>query len=141
MTGRNLCHALSFHNVEECDAAIHLKLVCYVFNNMKVGHGLWKPSQTHVILTTESMIQLQDCLLREEEFTFSFPGRATQDSLENGFSNIRRGCPKPTAPQFKSRLRQMCVAGGDQTIPTSSYTYTETPSLRTLLLTKLIYNE
>jgi len=142
MTGRKLCHALSFHNREEYHAAIqHLKLVCHVFRNMKVGCGQWKPSQTHVILATESMIQLQDRLLNEEEFTFFFPGRANQDSLENGFSNIRRGCSKPTALQFKSRLRQICVIDGDQAIPTSSYSYDETPSLITVLLMKLDTNE
>jgi len=59
MTGRNLCHAFSFYNLQKYNDAIELlKLVCHVFKNMKVGCGLWKPSQTHVILTTESMIQL-----------------------------------------------------------------------------------
>ncbi|EZA55103.1 hypothetical protein X777_05358, partial [Ooceraea biroi] len=112
-----------------------------VFENMKVGCGTWKPCQTHVILTTKSMIQLQERLLNEEEFLFFFPGRASQDSLENGFANVRRGCSKPTALQFKSRLRQMCIIGGDKTIPTSSYTCDEAPSLLTVLLIKVSENE
>lgn len=89
MTGRNLCHALSFHNLQAYDNAINLlKLVCHVFKNMKIGCGLWKPSQIHVIFATESMIQLQDRLLNKEEIVFFFPGRASQDSLKNGFANI-----------------------------------------------------
>lgn len=113
---------------------------------MKVGCGTWKPTQTHVILATKSMIELQERLLNEEEFVFFFPGRANQDSLENGFANVRRGCFKPIAFQFKSRLnlvrlKQMCVIGGDRAISTSSYTYDETPSLLIILLTKPNENE
>jgi len=122
MTGRSLTHALSFRNKEAYEDALNtLRLVSYVFRHLKIGDGSWKPSQTHIIMSTDSMLELQDHMLKKEDFQFFFCGKGTQDNIESGFSNVRRGRPKPSAMDVKYQLRT--IVGQVSEVAKSSYRF------------------
>jgi hypothetical protein len=55
----------------------------------KNGKSLWKPIQTGVILTTKSILDLQNLFLNEKKYSFLLTSRFSQDCLENVFSQIR----------------------------------------------------
>jgi hypothetical protein len=75
----------------------------------KNGKALWKPIQTGVILTTKSILDLQNLFLNEKKYSFLLTSRFSQDCLENVFSQIRSRHPVPTAIQFKQDLKLLSV--------------------------------
>merc|ERR1712218_667457 len=82
--------ALSKHNVEIYDKAIHhLEDTIKLFHKINIG-GKWKVVQTSVITTTKSILDLQNMLLNIHKFEFVLTSRFSQDCLENLFSQIRR---------------------------------------------------
>ena len=108
--------ALSLLNVEKYNEAVSfLKSTIGIFERLRAiplelinkpsARGTWKPWQTGVIVTSRSIIDLAEYLLKEEGFKFLMTRRLTQDCAENLFSVIRRPNPRPDAKQFRSRLR------------------------------------
>lgn len=115
MTSRNPVMALSkFNKKEYHDTIKFLEEVIVVFRNLRiVGNNnkvIWKPIQTGVILSTTSILNLQQKFLDEKKFKFLMTSRFTQDCLENLFSVIRTKQVVPTALQFKNNLKLVCVA-------------------------------
>lgn len=91
-----------------------------LFRNIKIGKN-WKPCQTGVVIATQSVLDLQAFYLNEKKFKFLLTGRLTQDCLENLFSSIRSIQPIPTALQFKTNLKLICMAQFMKTVSKSNY--------------------
>lgn len=91
MTSRNPTLALSKYNknkYKECQ--LFFLEVINLFQNIKIGEkGHYKPVQTGVIISTNSMLHLTEYLLNDKEYKFVLTGRFSQDCLENLFSVIR----------------------------------------------------
>lgn len=63
-----------------------------------------------MILTTTSILQLQEKLLGTKNFDFILTSRFNQDCIENLFSVLRYKRAIPTALQFKNNLKLICIA-------------------------------
>ncbi|KAL1470117.1 hypothetical protein MTO96_040653, partial [Rhipicephalus appendiculatus] len=70
-----------------------LKKFIDMFQSLKIDSGTFKPVRAGVILSTLSIVYLQDFLLNEDKYSFILTSRFTQDSLENFFSAVRRRNP------------------------------------------------
>jgi hypothetical protein len=108
MTSRNRSMALSYSNkIKHGQAVTFLKDFISMVNDLNVeanGKMMWKPWQAGMIISTTSIIQLQEELL-DLGFTFILTSRFTQDALENLFSLLRDKSPTPTAIEVKNNLR------------------------------------
>lgn len=91
MTSRNPTLALSKYNknkYEECH--LFLLEVINLFQKLTTGEkGHYKPVQTGVIISTNSILHLTEYLLNDKAYKFVLTGRFSQDCLENFFSVIR----------------------------------------------------
>lgn len=122
MSSRHPTTALSFFDSERYSEALtFLNKFKDMFTSLKIDTGTFKPVQTGVILSTSSILYLQDLLLHEEGFTFVLTSRFTQDSLENFFSSVRRRNPIPTPVEFKSALRIITLSQYLKPVRNSSY--------------------
>ncbi|XP_065640103.1 uncharacterized protein LOC136072730 [Hydra vulgaris] len=115
MTSRNPGMALSMKNDKVYNETItFLNEVIEIFNGLKILGQTekisWKPIQSGVILSTTSVINLQNKFLLEKKFDFLMTSQFTQDCLENLFSLVRAKQVIPTALQFKNNLKLICVA-------------------------------
>ncbi|XP_065642239.1 uncharacterized protein LOC136073890 [Hydra vulgaris] len=115
MTSRNPGMALSMKNDKVYNETItFLNEVIEIFNGLKILGQTekirWKPIQSGVILSTTSVINLQNKFLLEKKFDFLMTSRFTQDCLENLFSLVRAKQVIPTALQFKNNMKLICVA-------------------------------
>lgn len=121
MTSRNLYHALGLKDRKVYDEAIaHLKLVVCVFRNMIVPGG-WKPVQSHVILSTMAVLEIQEHLIHEKGYQFLKTSTFGCDVVENANSWIRMNHPNPTPLEFKNRLKHLTVSQFNMKINSSSY--------------------
>ena len=119
---RNLTFALSLKNPKVFKDTINfLKEFIELVTNLLFGRtGAWKPFQTGIIISTQSLIELTYELL-SENYEFVIPGRFSQDCLENLFSSLRIRNPVMNALQFKNNLKLVCVAMYLKTSRGSSY--------------------
>lgn len=76
-----------------------------LFLHLTIGDGAFKPVQAGVILSTKSILDLQQSLIERHSFSFVLTSRFTQDCLENLFSIVRQGNPIPTPLEFKMALK------------------------------------
>jgi len=82
-----------------------LNFVAELFQCLRIGReGYWKPVQSGVILSTMSILSLQDTHLNQCDYKFVLTARFSQDYLENLFSCVRSKNPVPTLLQFKNNL-------------------------------------
>ena len=141
MTSRNHVLALSLCKPEKHDETItFLRDVIHIFKNLQfMGRGknknkpVWKPIQTGVILSTTSMIHIQDLFLKQKNYKFLMTGRFTQDCLENLFSLVRAKQPIPTALQFKDNLKLISVSQYLKCKANSSYDVDDRDNLLSVL--------
>ena len=120
MTSRTPLLALSKFDEIKYEAAIQLlKDVVELFQTSKFGES-WKPIQTAVILSTKSVLNLQNDILNEGHLFF-LTSRLSQDCLENLFSCIRIKSPTPAPLQFKFNLRIISVSQYLKTAKNSNY--------------------
>jgi hypothetical protein len=114
MSSRYHVLALSKFDMNKYNSAIKfLDSVVDVFENLSIGKqndGPWKPVQTGVILSTVSVLHLQDRLLNVDNFVYFLTARLTQDCLENLFSCVRSKNAVPTPLEFKNNLRLLTVS-------------------------------
>ncbi|XP_034253768.1 uncharacterized protein LOC117652783 [Thrips palmi] len=137
MTSRTLSTALGKMNEEAYNKArAHLKLVIKIFKDMKVEGG-WKPVQTHLVMATESILEISEHLLEECGYDFLFVGRFLQDIVENLFSVIRMQRPTPGPVELKYRLKQCALSQFNKEIKNSSYDFADTDDFVDLLLVKM----
>lgn len=81
-----------------------------IMTHLEVGNKRsWKPSQSGSIISTTSILDLQNIYLNEKGFHFLLTSRFTQDCLENLFSVIRAKNIIPNALQFKNDLQLISV--------------------------------
>jgi hypothetical protein len=93
-----------------------------LFRNMAIGYKkLWKPSQTGVLISTQSMLNVQANLLENKSYKFILTSRFSQNSLENLFSSLRAKQIVPNAVQVKNNLKLICVSQYIKNTSTSSY--------------------
>lgn len=127
MTSRSQNLALSLKNKENYDEAIQfLKGFIKLIQTLEFGEvdkldTSWKPVQAGMILTTTSILEVQEILLQDEKYEFLLTARFTQDCLENIFSVVRKGQRKPSCLQFKRHLKAITVAQFIRPVSKSSY--------------------
>lgn len=86
----------------------HLMLMMRVFRSILIGDdGSWKTVQEGVLISTASILLLQEDLLGNRGYRFFLTARFTQDFVENLFSMIRSKSPLPTALLFIFTLRDI----------------------------------
>lgn len=123
MTSRHPSCALSKLNIDVYNSTIgFLKQILELFSSMEVGHKkIWKPSQTGVLISTQSMLDLQEYLLNEKKYTFFLTSRVSQDCLENLFCVLRSKQLVPNAVQVKNNLKLISVSQYLKNVSSSSY--------------------
>lgn len=114
MTSRTTKLALSKVIETERQASIDfLKNFVVLFEGLSIGtvkNAPWKPVQTGAILSTLSVLELQEYFLSFCKFRFLFLSRFCQDALENFFSTLRAKHPIPRLYEFKCALRSATLA-------------------------------
>lgn len=66
--------------------------------------------QTGLILSTTTVLLLQELFLEDYQFKFLFLSRFSQDALENLFSTLRCKNPVPRVLEFRCSLRAATMA-------------------------------
>lgn len=126
MTSRTTKLALSNVTETERQASIgFLKNFVVLFEGLSIGsvkNAPWKPVQTGAILSTLSVLELQEYFLSFCKFRFLFLSRFCQDALENFFSTLRAKHPIPRLYEFKCALRSATLAQFLHTSADGSYT-------------------
>lgn len=103
------------------EAVAFLQSVIRIFETISIGSkGDWKPVQTGVMITTRSILDVSDELLRAG-YGFVLTSRFTSDCIENLFSCVRTNNAVPTPLEFKNKLRLLCMAQFLQVKSSSSY--------------------
>jgi hypothetical protein len=120
MTSRHPSAALSRHHESVYKNTItFLNDFMDMFQCMEVGYKkCWKPSQTGVLVTTSSMLELHKKLLDDKKYDFVLTSRFSQDCLENLFSVLRS---KQIVPNALQVIKLICVAQYLKEARTSSY--------------------
>jgi len=111
MTSRHIVMALSKLKPDVYEKSIiFLNNFIEIMTHLEVGNKRsWKPSQSGSIISTTSILDLQNIYLNEKGFHFLLTSRFTQDCLENLFSVIRAKNIIPNALQFKNDLQLISV--------------------------------
>ena len=134
VTSRNEGFALSLNSKESYDEAIEvIKLISDIFDRCSFGSKR-QVTQTHVVMACKALLEIQSVLLRKG-YRYVCCGNFTQDCIENLFSCIRILRPKPSALDFKFRLKQFVFGKVAVKVSNSSYSFEETPTLISLLCT------
>ncbi len=140
MTSRNPKLALSRFDRAKYDEAIKfLRDVIEVFQLCMFG-GRWKPIQTAVIMSTLSVLDIQETFLNDGHL-FLLTSRLTQDCLENIFSCVRHKHATPTALQLKYDLRLVAMGQYLHTARNGSYDPDNTEHLVDLSAIQLLKKE
>ncbi|KAG8174450.1 hypothetical protein JTE90_027105 [Oedothorax gibbosus] len=114
MTSRTPHLALSkFKLVEYKENITFLEEIIALFRSLQIvqknGRTFWKPIQTGVILSTTSILNLQEQLF-QEGFKYILTSRFSQDAVENLFGVVRSKQVIPSALQFKQNLKLIAVS-------------------------------
>ena len=80
-----------------------------IFASLKIGDQKFKPSQRGCIVTTKSVLELQDFLLKEG-MEYVVTSRFLGDCIENFFSMFRYKNPTPSAVEFKQCVRVISIS-------------------------------
>ena len=101
----------------------HLDYMIALFHDLHFsGRDGWKPIQTGVRLSTESVVSLYDDLVVKGSYKYLMTGRLTQDCVENLFSQIRsKGDSHPSPVHFRHSLRLISIAQYMHVSQNSSY--------------------
>ena len=123
MSNRKISLALSLKNFDK-----YIETICFlikaidIFSKLEVGIKVgWKPFQTSVLISTQTVLDLSAFLLLDRKFKFFFTSRISQDCLENIFSTIRLKHVIPNAVQFKNDLKLIMMSRFMKNIKTSNY--------------------
>ncbi|KAK3896285.1 hypothetical protein Pcinc_000029 [Petrolisthes cinctipes] len=110
MSSRHPVMALSKCNRDVYQESVaHLESAVWVFENIAIGKGQWKPVQTGVILATLSVLELHVELLSMGH-GYVLTSRFTQDRLDNLFGCMRMKNPVPSCLEFRQALKINTVA-------------------------------
>ncbi len=100
----------------------------------------WKPIQTAVLLSTQSVLDIQEDFLNRSFHTFLLTSRLTQCCLESLFSCIRKRMPTPTPLQFKYNLRIVALGQYLKAAKNSNYDEDNSQHLVDLKTIRLMKN-
>lgn len=133
MTARHFSLGITRNNYEEVRNT--LSEMMEIMRSAKFGtDGKWKPFQRGFIVTTTSVLELSDYLLKEHGFDYVLAGRLLQDCLENLFSSVRSGNPKRNALQVRDSIKQIAISEYmSQPIRNSSYQWDDSVFLSKFL--------
>ena len=122
MSSRRRVMALSRKDpVRYREALDFLRTVIRLFETISIGkQAQWKPVQTGVILSTQSIIEIAEHLL-SCGYNFVLSSRFTSDCVENLFSCIRTNNAVPSPLEFKNKLRIITASQFLRVKPTTSY--------------------
>lgn len=123
MSSRSPANALSKLNTDSYNAAIQFLInFMELIDSVEIGDKkIWKPSQTGILITTKSILQLQEYLIGTRKYQFVLTGRFSQDCLENLFSILRSKQIIPNAVQVKNNLKLISISQYLACPKTSSY--------------------
>ena len=123
MTSRHPVFALSKCNEDAYNCAIKfLNDFIDLFERIKIGYKkTWKPCQKGVLISTKSILDIQEYLLTVQNYSFVLTGRFTQDCLKNLFSLVRAKQLVPNALQFKANLKLLMLSQYMKDITKGSY--------------------
>lgn len=112
LTSRSQKLGLRHANIEVYNnTIIFLNKFIYLFTTIKIGQKpSWKPIQTAVLMSSTSAIEIQNIMLKENNYQYFLLGRLTQDALENLFACIRMKNPVPQCKEFKIALRTIMMS-------------------------------
>lgn len=111
MSSRYQINALSLKNKNKYEDVIDFfKEILVIFSNIKTGNGQWKPWQTGVLISTTSILGLQDYFLNQRNYGYLLTSRFSQDCLENLFCSVRSRQKQPSAKTFKNILKLIAVS-------------------------------
>jgi hypothetical protein len=133
LSSRHPVMALSKLKLEKYEEAVQfLKSFSHTISQCSIGEkGDWKPVQTGIVLSTNSILQAAEDLLQTSSFVLT--SRFTQDCLENLFSTIRFKNPIPTPLEFKNALKLISVSQFLKIPSSSSYDIDESDYLADFL--------
>ena len=131
---------LSLHNKFKHKEAIDfLKDIIILVRTMKVTtqdpvpKTSWKPIQRGVIMSTTTVLQMQEHFLKDLGYYTFLPGRLTSDAIENFFSLIRQGNSSPNTLQFTYYLKLLTISQYMNVPKSSSYNVDDSLHLIDLL--------
>jgi len=135
MTSRYCGTALGLKNKEKYNANVtFLREMINLFERIKIGNkDIFKPVQKGIILSTTSIINLVEYLLKDRNFQFVLTGRFTQDCLENLHSLLRQKNVIPDCSQVKKDLKLIALAMYMRSITTGNYDYDDNEYLSDFL--------
>jgi len=121
MTSRSCCTILGIKNEDNISISF-LREIIDLFTKIKIGSKeTFKPIQRGIILSTTSIINLVEYLLKHRNFLFILTGRLTQDCIENLFLLLRHKNPILDALQFKNNLKLIAITMYTKSILTGNY--------------------
>lgn len=123
MTSRHPTVALSKFNLQLYnETIIFLEEFLLTVQDLKVGSTMaWKPSQTGAMITTKSILDIQQIFFDDKGYSFLLTSRFTQDCLENLFSVLRSKQVIPNAMQVKNHLKLITVSQYLRDVSKGSY--------------------
>src|SRR5688572_29064402 len=116
VSSRRRVTALSLKDpVQYRKAMDFLRSIIHLFETLSIGNkGAWKPVQTGIILTTQSIINVTENLLASG-YQFILTSRLTSDCIENLFSCVRTKNAVPSPLEFKNKLRLLSARSEEHT--------------------------
>lgn len=122
VSSRRRVTALSLTDpVQYRNAVDFLRSIIRLFETLSIGNkGAWKPVQTGIILTTQSIINVTEHLLASG-YQFILTSRLTSDCIENLFSCVRTNNAVPSPLEFKNKLRLLSASQFLRMKASSSY--------------------
>ena len=134
---------LSLHKNEKYEEAVRfLKEIISIMRSIKIStvgpkpKAPWKPVQRGIIMTTHSVLEIAEFLLKEVGVMKFLPGRLVTDAIENLFSQVRQGNPKPNCLEFTNYLRIITISQFQHVPETSNYNIDDNEYLLNLLAPK-----
>lgn len=112
MTAKSPVTALSKYREETYNG-----IVSFLYDFMEIvdymevgGQKVWKTIQTGALISTKSMIQLQNILLNQKNYNFLLTGRFSSNYLENLFNVLKAKKITSNAQNVQQNLKILCVA-------------------------------
>ena len=125
---RNPTTCLSRNDEDKYNEAIaQLQGIVALMKNLQIinkfdGSRSWKPVQSGTILTTLSILDLQEIML-DSGLQYVTTAHFSSDCIENLFSSVRAVNPIPSARDFKHISKKICLCQFLKEVKSSSYNY------------------
>lgn len=123
---RRRCEALFSKSGAKIHSLLLMMEVVPKLNFCGRHQSSWKPVQTGILLSTQSLLDLFASLVASGSYQYLLTSRLTQDAVENLFSQIRgRGNAHPNPVHFRHSLRLISISQFLAVPKRSSYNSTD----------------